>query len=178
MLYFRTESHYEPYVLCEALFETRLDERLAFCDSRDYVSNYNSRSTYFPQRVPNKQFSDYACRKWCDEEHIPPLSGKCHGKTDFESSFGDLFFTNYDPKQYLPIAIGALMTDFMSLFAPSASDYTAQTMPDLFEERRRTLYGPLRPCESIHRVDYTWKDDYSPQGKFPGWCLKGKAPSF
>ncbi|GIY23501.1 uncharacterized protein CDAR_465851 [Caerostris darwini] len=50
---------------------------------RDYVSNYNSRSTYFPQRVPNKQFTDYVCRKWCDEEHIPPLSGKFHGKTDF-----------------------------------------------------------------------------------------------
>ncbi|GIY23504.1 uncharacterized protein CDAR_465871 [Caerostris darwini] len=60
----------------------------------------------------------------------------------------------------------------------STSDYTAQTMPDLFEERRRTLYGPLRQCESIHRVDYTWKDDYSPQGKFPGWCLKGKPPHF
>ncbi|GFR10368.1 uncharacterized protein TNCT_161151 [Trichonephila clavata] len=59
-----------------------------------------------------------------------------------------------------------------------AEAYRAQTMPDLFEEPRRAIYSQPRKCESIYGQDYTWKEDYRPKGKFPGWCLKGDPPHF
>ncbi|GFT01190.1 uncharacterized protein TNCV_3373141 [Trichonephila clavipes] len=43
---------------------------------RDYVVQYDTWSTYFPENFPNPQFTDFTCRKWCKEEHNPPLSGK------------------------------------------------------------------------------------------------------
>ncbi|KAF8792616.1 hypothetical protein HNY73_004190 [Argiope bruennichi] len=100
---------------------------------KDYTFQYDIWSTYFPERFPNKQLTDYVCRKWCDEEHNPPLQTQA---------------------------------------------YTAQTMPDLFDEPRRAIYSQPRKCESIYGQDYTWKNDYRPQGRFPGWCLRGKPPRF
>ncbi|GFT75217.1 uncharacterized protein NPIL_313241, partial [Nephila pilipes] len=40
---------------------------------RDYVVPYDTWSTYFPEPLPNKHFTEFSCRKWCKEEHNPPL---------------------------------------------------------------------------------------------------------